>query len=214
MAKAILGRKLGITQVFDEEGRLIPVTAIEAGPCQVIQVKTPERDGYAAIQLGFGPVRAKRVKKPMAGHFARHGVQPRRWLREVRLEEAGSYASGQELTVGLFSKGDRVDVTGVSKGKGFQGVIKRHGFRRGPMSHGSKYHRRVGSLGASTYPARVFKGRGMPGHMGARRATVQNLEVVRVEPDRNLLLLKGSVPGAKGALLMIRSTRKMIPARA
>ncbi|MCL6521260.1 MAG: 50S ribosomal protein L3 [Firmicutes bacterium] len=214
MAKAILGRKLGITQLFDEEGRLLPVTAIEAGPCRVVQVKTPERDGYAAVQLGFGSVKPRRVKKPMAGHFARHGVEPVRWLREVRVEEPGAFSSGQEVTVALFNRGDRVDVTGISKGKGFQGVIKRHGFRRGPMSHGSKYHRRVGSLGASTYPARVFKGRGMPGHMGARRATVQNLEVVRVEPERNLLLVKGSVPGAKGALLLIRSTNKMIPARA
>ncbi|MDI3316695.1 MAG: 50S ribosomal protein L3 [Bacillota bacterium] len=214
MAKAILGRKLGITQLFDEEGRLIPVTAVEAGPCEVVQVKTPERDGYAAIQLGFGSIRSKRVNKPMAGHFAHHGVEPRRWLREIRLSEPGSYSSGQQVTVDVFQRGDRVDVTGISKGKGFQGVIKRHGFRRGPMSHGSKYHRRVGSLGASTYPARVLKGRGMPGHMGAKRTTVQNLEVARVDPDRNLLLIKGSVPGAKGALLLIRSTRKMIPARA
>lgn len=196
-----------MTQLFDDKGRQVPVTVVEAGPCPVVQVKTPERDGYAAVQLGFGAVKPKRVTKPLRGHFAKAGVAPRRWLREFRWD-GEMPALGQEIRVDIFSPGEKVDVTGTSKGKGFAGNIKRWHGRRGPMSHGSKYHRRVGSLNASTRPARVFKNRHMPGHMGAERVTVQGLEVMRVDPERNLLVIKGAVPGVRGALLQIRSSMK------
>ncbi|MBX6377993.1 MAG: 50S ribosomal protein L3 [Clostridia bacterium] len=209
MPAGLLGRKIGMSQLFTEDGAVVPVTVVEAGPCVVVQRKTTERDGYEAVQLGFGAVKERRVNRPLKGHFARAGVSPRRVLREFRLEDAGDFNPqvGQEVRVDIFRAGERVDVTAVSKGKGFQGVIKRHGMRRGPMSHGSKYHRRVGSLGASTFPARVFPGRRMPGRMGGRRVTVRNLEVVRVDPERHLLLLKGSVPGPRGAVVAIRRAR-------
>jgi large subunit ribosomal protein L3 len=194
VAKGILGRKVGMTQVFDDRGRQIPVTVVEAGPCVVVQAKTPERDGYAAVQLGFGTIRESRVNKPLRGHFARAGVAPRRVLREFHWSD-GAPEPGQEVTVAIFGAGERVDVVGN---------IKRHHGRRGPMSHGSKYHRRVGSLNAATQPARVFKGRKMPGHMGDERVTVLSGEVVRVDAERNLLLLRGGVPGVRGAVLAIR----------
>ncbi|HQD38926.1 MAG: 50S ribosomal protein L3 [Firmicutes bacterium] len=201
MAKAILGRKVGMTQIFDAEGKAIPVTVIEAGPCKVVQVKTEERDGYAALQIGFGAVRPKLVNKPKAGHFKKAGIEPLRYLREVPADEEA--AVGSEITVDIFSEKEYVDVTGISRGKGFAGGIKRWNFGRGPMSHGSKYHRGPGSLGA-TGPARVFKGRKLPGHYGNTRVTVQNLEVVKVDPEKNLLVIKGSVPGVRGSLLYIK----------
>ncbi len=206
--KGILGRKLGMTQVFEGDGRLVPVTVIEAGPCYVVQRRTPEKDGYAAVQLGFGEVKERRLNRPERGHLRRAGVKPLRYLREFRVADPEAYAVGQEVRVDVFAPGELVDVTARSRGRGYAGVVKRHGLRRGPMSHGSKYHRRVGSLGASTFPARVFKGKPMPGRLGGRRVTVLGLAVVRVDPDRNLLLVKGAVPGVRGGLLLIRSSVK------
>lgn len=206
MGKAILGRKLGMTQVFDGEGRMLPVTVVEAGPCVVVQRKTRERDGYDAIQVGFGEVRERRLTRPVRGHFAKAGVPARRLLREFRLDNAGEYEVGQEVRVDVFTPGEKVDVIGRSRGRGFAGVIKRHHSRRGPMSHGSKYHRRVGSMNAATDPSRVFKGKKMPGRLGGDRVTVRGLELVRVDPERNVLLIKGSVPGVRGAYLAIRSS--------
>jgi len=210
MPKGVFGRKIGMTQVFDDEGRLVPVTVVEVGPCHVVQKKTAERDGYEAIQVGIGEIKAKAVNKPLKGHFAKAGVEPHRHLRELRIEDAPEFQAlevGAELRADVFSAGDYVDVTGTSKGKGFAGVVKRWGFNRGPMQHGSMYHRRVGSLGA-TDPQRVFKGRRMPGRMGGDRRTVQGLKVVKVDAERNLLLISGSVPGTKGSLLEIRATVK------
>lgn len=207
MGKGILGLKLGMTQVFDDAGRAIPVTVIQAGPCVVVQKRTVERDGYNAIQLGFGEVRANRLNKPARGHFARAGVRPVRFLREIRTEDVEAYEIGQELKADLFAPGEYVDVTGTALGKGFAGGIKRHGFHRGPMAHGSKYHRRPGALAAKG-PARVFKGRRLPGRMGGHRVTVQNLQVVRVDPEHNLLAVKGAVPGPRGGLVIVRSAVK------
>ncbi len=209
MPKGILGKKVGMTQVFNSAGRLIPVTVVEAGPCVVVQKKSEEKDGYTAVQLGFEEKKEKTVNKPLKGHFAKSGVSPRRYLREIRItpEEQENYQVGQVLKADIFQEGETVDVVGISKGKGFTGVIKRHGFHRGPMAHGSMYHRGVGSLGA-TGPARVFKGRKLPGRMGGERVTIQGLKVVRVDPERNLLLIKGAVPGKKGGLLMIKETVK------
>ncbi|MEW5865781.1 MAG: 50S ribosomal protein L3 [Bacillota bacterium] len=207
MPKGILGRKLGMTQVFDEEGRLTPVTAIEAGPCVVVQKKTKDNDGYTAVQLGFGDIRESLLTRPERGHFKRAQVKPRRYLREIRVKEDSPYDVGDDVKVDIFNQGDLVDVVGTSLGKGFAGVIKRWHFNRGPMAHGSMYHRRVGTLGA-TDPARVFKGKRLPGRMGARRVTIQNLEVVKVDPERNLLLVKGSVPGRRGALLLVKESVK------
>ncbi|HAA90132.1 MAG: 50S ribosomal protein L3 [Thermoanaerobacterales bacterium 50_218] len=209
MHKGILGRKLGMTQVFDEDGTVIPVTVIKAGPCVVVQKRTPERDGYAAVQLGFEEVREKLLNKPLLGHFAKHQVRPMRFLREIRLdpEELDNYEVGQEIRVDIFSPGEYVDVRGTSKGKGFAGGIKRHGFQRGPMSHGSKYHRRPGSLAAKG-PARVFKGRKLPGRMGGATVTVQHLKVVKVDPEHNLMLVKGAVPGPRRGLLLIKNSRR------
>ncbi|MQL50914.1 50S ribosomal protein L3 [Desulfofundulus thermobenzoicus] len=207
MPKGILGRKVGMTQIFNNEGQAVPVTVIEAGPCLVVQTRTPERDGYSAIQLGFGEKRERLVNKPLKGHFAKAGVRPLRFLRELRVEDAGQYQVGQEIKADVFTAGERVDVVGTSKGRGFAGGIKRHGFHRGPMAHGSKYHRRPGSLGAKG-PARVFKGRKLPGHYGVERVTVQNLEVVKVDPERNLLAVKGAVPGPRGGLLLVKETVK------
>ncbi|MGB9867185.1 MAG: 50S ribosomal protein L3 [Bacillota bacterium] len=207
MEKGILGLKRGMTQVFDKAGRLVAVTVVEAGPCVVVQKKTVTKDGYNALQLGMVPVAEKKLNKPLRGHFARAGVKPMRFLREVRLDDISGYEVGQEVRVDIFKDGERVDVTGTRKGHGFAGGVKRWGFHRGPMAHGSKYHRRVGSL-QSRAAARVFKGRKMPGHYGADRFTVQNLEVVKVDPTRNLLLLKGSVPGPKGSLVIVKDAAK------
>lgn len=209
MAKGILGKKLGMTQVFDDKGRLLPVTVIQAGPCVVVQKKTAAHDGYDAVQLGYEEVPERKLNRPLLGHAKKSGVRPQRVLREVRGSDgAAAYELGQQVKADVFEAGERVDVTGRSRGKGFAGVIKRHNFQRGPMSHGSKYHRRVGSLGASTLPSRVFKGRRMPGRMGGERVTVQGLELVRVDSERNLLLIKGAVPGVRGGFLLIRSSVK------
>jgi large subunit ribosomal protein L3 len=205
--KGLIGTKLGMTQVFDTNGRVIPVTVVLAGPCTVAQVKTPERDGYAALQLAFGEVKPKRVNKPLKGHFATSGSEPRRHLVELRTADAGNYEAGQQLTPGgVFSPGERVDVIGVSKGKGFAGVMKRHGFKGLGASHGTeRKHRSPGSVGACATPGRVFKGMRMAGHMGHERVTVLNLEVAKIDEERNLLLVRGAVPGPKRGLVMIRS---------
>lgn len=207
MAKGILGKKLGMTQVFTDDGHAIPVTVIEAGPCVVVQKKAMEKDGYYAIQLGFGDIRERLVNKPDMGHFKRHKVRPVRYLREFRASEDLPHEVGSEIKADIFSEGDLVDITGTSIGKGFAGAIKRWNFRRGPMSHGSMYHRRPGALGA-TGPARVLKGRKLPGRLGGERVTIQNLKVVKVDPERNLMLVKGSVPGRRGSLLIIREAVK------
>ena len=205
MKKAIIGKKIGMTQIFDETGKVIQVTVIEAGPCVVAQVKTVETDGYDAIQLGFGEVKENKVNKPVKGHYAKGSVTPKKHLREFRVDSIESYKVGDEIKADTFAQGDKIDVQGTSKGKGFQGVIKRHGQSRGPMGHGSMYHRRPGSMGPTSTPGRVFKGKKLPGHMGRVTVTVQNLDVVRVDMDKNVLLIKGSVPGAKGAILKIKS---------
>lgn len=208
MAKGILGKKLGMTQIFDADGALIPVTVIEAGPCTVVQKKTEDTDGYNALQLGFGDKRAKLVNKPEKGHFDKAGVSAKRHVRELRLrgdEELASLSVGDNVSVDVFAAGERVDVTGISRGKGFQGSIKRHGFSRGPMAHGSHYHRGPGSLN-SVDAARVFKGRKLPGRMGGKRRTVLSLEVIKVDSERNLLLVKGAVPGAKGSFVEVRES--------
>ena len=208
MKKAILTTKVGMTQVFSEDGVLTPVTVLQAGPCVVTQVKTVENDGYSAVQVGFGDIREKLVNKPKKGHFAKAGVTAKRFLKEFRLEDAESYTLGQEIKADVFAAGDKVDATAKSKGKGFQGAIKRHGQSRGPMAHGSKYHRHAGSNGSATTPCRVFKGKHMPGHMGAVRVTVQNLEVVSVDAEKNLILVKGAVPGPKKSLVMLKESVK------
>ena len=208
MKKAILTTKVGMTQVFSEDGVLTPVTVLQAGPCVVTQVKTVENDGYSAVQVGFGDIREKLVNKPKKGHFAKAGVTAKRFLKEFRLEDAESHTLGQEIKADVFAAGDKVDATAKSKGKGFQGAIKRHGQSRGPMAHGSKYHRHAGSNGSATTPGRVFKGKHMPGHMGAVRVTVQNLEVVSVDAEKNLILVKGAVPGPKKSLVMLKESVK------
>ena len=208
MKKAILTTKVGMTQVFSEDGVLTPVTVLQAGPCVVTQVKTVENDGYSAVQVGFGDIREKLVNKPKKGHFAKAGVTAKRFLKEFRLEDAESYTLGQKIKADVFAAGDKVDATAKSKGKGFQGAIKRHGQSRGPMAHGSKYHRHAGSNGSATTPGRVFKGKHMPGHMGAVRVTVQNLEVVSVDAEKNLILVKGAVPGPKKSLVMLKESVK------
>ncbi|MBQ6452783.1 MAG: 50S ribosomal protein L3 [Coriobacteriales bacterium] len=204
MVNTILGRKLGMTQVWSEDDCLIPVTVIQAGPCTVSQVKTVENDGYAAIQIGYGELKAKHVNKPMAGHFAKAGVAPMKWLREVRVADASQYNVGDTITVEAFADAKKVDVTGTSKGKGFAGVIKRHGFGGGPGGHGAHFHRAPGSIGQCASPSRVFKGVRLPGHMGDARVTVRNLEVVSIDADQNLIIVKGAVPGGKGGFLTIR----------
>ena len=208
MKKGIIGRKVGMTQIFDEKGNVIPVTVIEAGPCVVAQVKTVETDGYDALQLGFGEIKDKHINKPEAGHFAKAGLENKKHLREFRLESVEGVKVGDTVKADVFEAGEKVDVQGISKGKGFQGVIKRHGQHRGPMGHGSMYHRRPGSMGSTSTPGRVFKGKKLPGHMGRVTITIQNLDVVRVDMDKNVILLKGSVPGAKGSILKIKSTVK------
>ena len=208
MKKAILATKVGMTQIFNENGSLIPVTVLQATPNVVTQVKTVENDGYAAVQVGFGEIRDVLVNKPRKGHFAKAGVANKRFLREFKFENAAEYTVGQEIKADIFAEGDKIDATGISKGKGFQGAIKRHGLSRGPMKHGSKYHRHAGSNGPATTPGRVFKGKHMPGQMGAVKVTVQNLEVVKVDATNNLLLVKGAVPGSKKALLVLKETVK------
>jgi len=202
--KTILGKKIGMTQIFSETGEVIPVTVIEAGPAVVTQVKTVETDGYNAVQIGYGDVKEHRVNKPLKGHFARWQAPLKKHLAEFRLEEGETYEPGQVITVADFEVGKKLDITGISKGKGTQGNIKRHGHHRGPMSHGSKHKRLAGALAAGTYPSRVFKGNKGPGRMGRETVTVQNLLLVKVIEDRNLMLVKGAVPGPKGGLLRIR----------
>ena len=208
MKKAILGKKIGMTQIFDENGKAIPVTAIEAGPCTVIQIKTVDNDGYQAVKLGFGEVKENKLTKPKKGEFAKANITPKKHLREFRLDDVSNFKVGDELKADVFEAGEKVDIQGTTKGKGFQGVIKRHGQHRGPMGHGSMYHRRPGSMGSTSTPGRVFKGKKLPGHMGVQTVTIQNLEVVRVDLDKNVILVKGSVPGPKGAILKIKTSVK------
>ena len=224
MKKAILATKVGMTQIFKEDGSLVPVTVLQAGPCVVTQIKTVENDGYEAVQVGFVDkkeritnkdkngkkevVHRHGVGKAMKGHFDKAGVPAKRYVREFKFENVSDYALGNEIKADIFEAGDKIDASAVSKGKGFQGAIKRHGQHRGPMAHGSKFHRHQGSNGACSSPSRVFKGKGMPGHMGCVKVTVQNLEVVRVDAEKNLLLVKGSVPGPKKALITVRETVK------
>ncbi len=225
MKKAILATKVGMTQIFDEDGTLTPVTVLQAGPCAVTQIKTVENDGYSAVQVGFVDKKEKivnkdkggnkevihrhGVNKAQKGHFDKAGVFCKRFIRELKLDNAEEYTLGSEIKADIFEAGDRVDATAISKGKGFQGAIKRHGQHRGPMTHGSKFHRHQGSNGACSSPSRVFKGKGMPGHMGCVRVTVQNLTVVRVDADKNLILVKGAVPGPRKALVTIKETTKV-----
>lgn len=206
MATTILGRKLGMSQVWSEDDRLVPVTVIEAGPCVVSQVKTVKRDGYAAVQLAFGDMKADKATKPVQGHFAKAKVDPKRHLHEARIAEGETYKAGQTITVDVFEVGVKVDVTGTSKGKGFAGVMKRHNYRGGPGGHGSHFHREPGSIGMCATPSRVLKGVGLPGQMGNETVTVKKLEVIKVDPEQNLLVVKGAVPGGKGALLVIRAS--------
>ncbi len=225
MKKAILATKVGMTQIFNEDGSLIPVTVLQAGPCVVTQVKTMENDGYSAVQVGFIDKKDKIINrdkggkkevihmhganKPMQGHFKKAGVSSKRYVRELKLENAEEYALGNEIKADIFEAGDRVDATAISKGKGFQGAIKRHGQHRGPMTHGSKFHRHQGSNGACSSPSKVFKGKKMPGHMGCVKVTVQNLSVVRVDAEKNLILVKGAVPGPRKALVTIKETTRV-----
>ena len=206
--KTLIGKKVGMTQIFDEKGKVIPVTVIEAGPCLVAQVKSVETDGYNAIQLGYGDVKESKLNKPEKGHFSKAKLALKKHLREFRMNSVDGVNVGDEIKVDTFQVGDKIDVQGISKGKGFQGVIKRHGQSRGPMGHGSMYHRRPGSMGPTSTPGRVFKGKKLPGHMGRVTVTIQNLDVVKVDLDKNVILVKGSVPGAKGAILKIKSAVK------
>ncbi|MCI6020269.1 MAG: 50S ribosomal protein L3 [[Bacteroides] pectinophilus] len=208
MKKSILATKVGMTQIFNEDGVLTPVTVLQAGPCVVTQVKTLENDGYEAVQVGFADKREKLVNKPMKGHFDKAGVSYKRFVREFRFENASEYNVKDEIKADIFAAGDKIDATAISKGKGFQGAIKRHGQSRGPMAHGSKFHRHQGSNGSATTPGRVFKGKGMPGQMGAKRITIQNLEVVRVDAENNIILVKGAVPGPKKSLVTLKETVK------
>ena len=208
MKKAILATKVGMTQIFNDEGVLTPVTVLQAGPCVVTQVKTVENDGYKAVQVGFVDKREKLVSKPVKGHFDKTGVSYKRFVREFRFENAEEYSVKDEIKADIFAAGDKIDATAISKGKGFQGAIKRHGQSRGPMAHGSKFHRHQGSNGACSDPSKVFKGKGMPGHMGSKRITIQNLEVVRIDAENNLILVKGAVPGPKKALVTLKETVK------
>ena len=208
MNKGLIAKKIGMTQIFDENGAVIPVTVLEAGPCTVVQIKNEETDGYKAVQLGFGDVKDKKVIKPIKGHFNKAKLAPKKHLREFRLDNIEGFKVGNEIKADIFQAEDIVDIQGVSKGKGFQGVIKRHGQQRGPMGHGSMYHRRPGSMGACATPGRVFKGKKLPGHMGHVTVTIQNLRVVRVDLDKNVILVKGSVPGPKGAILKVKNAVK------
>ncbi|MFT4107371.1 MAG: 50S ribosomal protein L3 [Lacrimispora sp.] len=208
MKKGILATKVGMTQIFDENGVLTPVTVLQAGPCVVTQIKTVENDGYSAVQVGFVDKREKLVSKPLKGHFDKAGVSYKRYVREFKLENANEYSVKDEIKAEIFAAGDKIDATAISKGKGFQGAIKRHGQSRGPMAHGSKFHRHAGSNGAASDPSKVFKGKKMPGQMGNKKVTIQNLEIVRVDAENNLLLVKGAVPGPKKSLVTIKETVK------
>jgi large subunit ribosomal protein L3 len=208
MKKAIMGKKLGMTQIFDENRRVIPVTVVEAGPCVVIQIKTIENDGYNAIKVGYGDIREKLVNKPMQGQFAKAGVSLKRFVKEFRMEDTSAYKVGQEFKADIFAAGDKIDVSGISKGKGFQGVIKRWNAACGPMSHGSKFHRAPGSMGASSDPSKTFKNKHMPGHMGNVNKTVINLEIVKVMLEKNIILVKGGIPGPKKGTVVIRNAVK------
>jgi len=224
MKKAILATKIGMTQIFNEDGLLIPVTVLQAGPCVVTQVKTIENDGYSAVQVGYVEKKSKIVNrdasgkkivihrhgatKAVQGHCEKAGVTTKRFIREFKFDNSEEYVLAQEITAAIFTEGDKIDATATSKGKGFQGAIKRHGFSRGPMTHGSKFHRHQGSSGAASSPSKVFKGKKMPGHMGCKTITVQNLEIIRVDADKNLLLVKGAVPGPRKALVTIKETTK------
>lgn len=207
--KSIMGKKIGMTQIFDENGVMIPVTVVEAGPVVVTQIKTEETDGYNAVQVGFGEVKEKHVNKPMKGHFAKAGVALKKHVKELRPEDGvENYSLAQEIKVDIFEVGEKIDVTGISKGKGFQGSIKRHGQSRGPETHGSHYHRAPGSMGSASDPSKVRKGKKLPGHMGHTRVTIQNLEVARVDAEKNLILIKGAVPGPKKGLVVIKTAVK------
>jgi large subunit ribosomal protein L3 len=208
MKKGILAKKIGMTQIFLEDGKMLPVTVLEAGPCTVIQKKTVETDGYNAIKVAFGEIREKLVNKAKKGEFAKANVEVKRYMKEFRLDDVSNINVGDEIKVDVFAAGDTIDASGVTKGHGFQGNIKRHGQHRGPMSHGSMYHRRPGSMGACSAPSRVFKGKKLPGHMGSVNVTILNLDVVKVDTDKNLLFVKGSVPGIKGSLLCLRDSIK------
>ena len=208
MKKSILAKKVGMTQIFVENGEMIPVTVVEAGPCVVVQKKTVETDGYDAIKIAYGEVKEKHLTKPQVGEYKKADVEIKKHMREFRLEDTSSYNVGDEIKVDIFAEGDKIDISGVSKGKGFQGVIKRHGQHRGPMSHGSMYHRRPGSMGGCSNPGRVYKGKNLPGHMGNVNVTVINLDIVKVDTDRNLLFIKGAVPGNKGGLLYIKDSTR------
>lgn len=208
MQKAILAKKLGMTQIFDETGKVIPVTVVEAGPNAVIQKKTVENDGYEAVQVGFVDLKDKKANKPVKGHFAKAGVTPKKYVKELRLDDVSALNVGDEIKADIFAAGDKVDVAGISKGKGYAGTIKRWGQHRGPMTHGSGYHRGPGSMGMCSDPGRVFKGKRLPGHMGVERVTIQNLAVVKVDAEKNIVLIKGAVPGPKGGLLIIKNTVK------
>ena len=210
MKKAILATKVGMTQIFDENGTFVPVTVLQAGPCVVTLVKTVENDGYSAVQVGFVDKREKLVNEPVKGHFDKAGVSYKRYVREFRLEDAENYSVKDEIKADVFAAGDKIDATAISKGKGFQGAIKRHGQHRGPMAHGSKFHRHAGSNGSATTPGKVFKGKKMAGHMGNVKVTIQNLEVVRVDAENNLILVKGSVPGPKKSLVTLKETVKTV----
>lgn len=208
MKKGIIARKIGMTQVFDTHANLIPVTVLEAGPCVVVQKKTKENDGYEAVQVGFIDAKTKQTIKPKKGHFAKAGVPIKKYLKEFRLEDISAYEVGNEIKADIFNAGDKVDVSGVSKGKGYASSIKKYGYSRGPMAHGSKYHRKAGSMGAATNPGRVMKGKGLPSHMGCDKITVQNLEVVKVDVEKNLILIKGAVPGPKGTIITVKNSVK------
>lgn len=208
MTRGIIGRKLGMTQVYSQEGDVLPVTVIEAGPCAVVQKKTLGNDGYNALQLGFSQKKKNKINKPLEGHLKKHKASPYGYLKEFRVEKVDDYQEGEKITVEAFNAGDFVDVTGISKGKGFAGVVKRWGFKGGPGAHGSMFHRAPGSIGASAYPSRVFKGRKMPGRLGGDRVTVQNIKVIEVMPEENLILLKGAVPGSRNGVVIIRSSIK------
>lgn len=208
MKKAILATKVGMTQIFNENGVLTPVTVLQAGPCVVTQIKTVENDGYSAVQVGYVDKREKLVSKPIKGHFEKAGVSYKRFVREFKFENADQYSVKDEIKADVFAAGDKIDATAISKGKGFQGAIKRHGQSRGPMAHGSKFHRHAGSNGAASDPSKVFKGKKMPGQMGNKKITIQNLEIVRVDIESNLILVKGAIPGPKKSLVTIKETVK------
>lgn len=208
MNKAIVGKKIGMSQVFNADGKVIPVTVIEAGPCPVVQKKTVEKDGYEAIQVAFGTINSKNVNKPLAGHYKKAGVEAMRVLREFKFDNCADYELGQVIKADIFAEGDKVDISGTSKGKGFSGTIKRHNFHIGPKAHGSGYHRGVGSMGSNSNPSRVFKNKKMPGQYGNTKCTVQNLQIVKVDAERNFILVKGAVPGPRGGVVIVKQTCK------